>query len=659
VAEVPIRGVVQKTRLRLAPHGGVRKAPHGRHSCGEVDMLDPQHQPTLMDASRSADPELQAAPAGSDHTVQFYEDEAFLQENVARYLGAGLIADEPVLVIATEPHRRAFQESLAAKGFDVERASAAGRLSFLDARATLDAFMVGGMPEWERFRSVVGGTIDDCLAACERKRVCLYGEMVDVLWRDGNPQAAIRLEEFWNDLGRARPFSLHCAYAMGNFFKEAHCEPFERICKAHDHVVPGESYLESDERDKRLREISLLQQRARALETELQRRKELEEALRYAREQAEAASTAKDEFLAMLGHELRNPLSPILTALELMKLRGDGQISREQEVIDRQTRHLIRLVDDLLDVSRITRGKVELRKQPVEVRDILAKATEIASPLLEQRRHHFDVHAPPRGVRLEADEARVAQVVANLLTNAAKYTEQGGHISLSARRNGAQVVIEVRDNGIGIAPGLLPRIFDLFVQGRQASDRAEGGLGIGLALVRNLVTMHGGTVEARSPGLGKGSIFTVRLPALDGARGAEVPAPASLGLLGSQSTRRRILVVDDNEDARMLLGDILESAGHEVCAAESGPAALAIVEEFSPDVAVLDVGLPAMDGYELGSRLRALLGPRAPTLVALTGYGQEADRARSESSGFKAHLVKPLEASQLIAEIDRCVEASR
>src|SRR5256712_1355205 len=372
---------------------------------------------------------------------------------------------------------------------------------------------------------------------------------------------------------------------MGTCFKEAHGGPFARICGARDHVVPAESYSESDDREKRLREISLLQQRACALETELKCRNELEEALRHARERAEAASTAKDEFLAMLGHELRNPLSPILTALELMKLRGDGRITREQEAIERQTRHLIRLVDDLLDVSRITRGKVELRKEAVEVRDVLAKATEIASPLLEQRRHHFDVQAPPRGVRLQADEARLAQVVANVLTNAAKYTEPGGHIALAARRDGEQVVIEVRDDGIGIAPTLLPRIFDLFVQGRQASDRAEGGLGIGLALVRNLVALHAGTVEARSPGLGKGSTFTVRLPAIEGAREAESPAPR--GRLASPAARRRVLVVDDNDDARLLLTDILERAGYEVLAADSGPSALAVVEEFLPDVAVL------------------------------------------------------------------------
>src|SRR2546428_7431620 len=375
---------------------------------------------------------------------------------------------------------------------------------------------------------------------------------------------------------------------MGTCFKEAHGGPFARICGARDHVVPAESYSESDDGEKRLREIGLLQQRACALETELKRRNELEEALRSARERAEAASTAKDEFLAMLGHELRNPLSPILTALELMKLRGDGRISREQEVIDRQTRHLIRLVDDLLDGSRIARGKVELRKQSVEVRDALAKATEIASPLLEERLHHFEVQAPPRGLRLEADEARIAQVVANLLTNAAKYTDPGGHIALAAWREGGEAVIEVRDDGIGIAPGLLPRIFDLFVQGRQSSDRAEGGLGLGLALVRNLVTMHGGRVEAHSAGLGKGSTFTVRLPALDGDGDAREAIGSGHAPPRAHVARRRVLIVDDNDDALMLLGDILQGAGHDVRTAESGPAALAIVDEFAPDVAVLD-----------------------------------------------------------------------
>jgi len=620
-------------------------------------MHDAQQHAKVIDTSRAADGDLLPRPAPSEHSVQFYEDERFLQETVSRFLGAGLIADQPTVVIATEEHRRAFRESLAAKGLDVERSTASGRLTLLDARECLAKFMVDGRPDWGRFSGLIGGAIDQATGG-KPVRVRLYGEMVDVLWREGNAQGAIQLEELWNDLGRQRRFTLLCAYVMGNFFNESHSDGFRRVCDVHDHVTPAEGYSEADDRETRLREISLLQQRARALESELRRRQELEEALRYAREQAEEASTAKDEFLAMLGHELRNPLSPILTALELMKLRGDGSLTREQEVIDRQTRHLIRLVDDLLDVSRITRGKVELRKQTVEVRDILAKATEIASPLLEQRRHHFEVHAPPRGLRLDADEARLSQVVANLLTNAAKYTPPGGHISLSARREGNDAVIEVRDDGIGIPASLLPHIFDLFVQGRQSSDRAEGGLGLGLALVRNLVAMHGGTVAARSAGAGKGSTFTVRLRALEDERAPSRPQPGSrLVVAAPRSTRRRVLVVDDNEDARMLLGDILERAGHEVRAADSGPAALGLLDEFEPEIAVLDVGLPAMDGYELGSRLRALLGDRAPALVALTGYGQEADRARSKAAGFTAHLVKPLEAHELIATIDRCLPA--
>jgi signal transduction histidine kinase/ActR/RegA family two-component response regulator len=621
-------------------------------------MLDRQHLATLIDPSHGTDGELLDGLSPSAHSVQFYEDEDFLHETVSRFLGVGLVADEPTVVIATEPHRRAFHAALAAKGFDVGRATASGRLTLLDARECLARFMVDGQPDEQRFKTSIGSAIDAATGG-KAVRVRLFGEMVDLLWRDGNGRAAIRLEELWNDLGRERPFTLLCAYVMGSFSSESHGDGFRRVCDTHDHVVPAESYSESDDRDTRLREISVLQQRARALETELKRRKELEEELRYARAQAEAASSAKDEFLAMLGHELRNPLSPILTALELMKLRGDGSLTREQEVVDRQTRHLIRLVDDLLDVSRITRGKVELRKQTVEVRDVLAKATEIASPLLEQRRHHFEVHAPPRGLRLDADEVRLSQVVANLLTNAAKYTPPGGHILLSARREGADAVIEVRDDGIGISAALLPHVFGLFVQGRQSSDRAEGGLGLGLALVHNLVAMHGGTVEARSAGPGKGSTFTVRLRALD-REGTASRDPATARLASHPpATGRRVLIVDDNEDARMLLGDMLERAGHEVRAADSGPAALALVEEFVPDLAVLDVGLPAMDGYELGSRLRAVLGDRAPALVALTGYGQEADRARSKRAGFVAHLVKPLEAGELIATIDRCLSADR
>lgn len=362
----------------------------------------------------------------------------------------------------------------------------------------------------------------------------------------------------------------------------------------------------------------------------------------------EAASRAKDEFLAMLGHELRNPLSPIVTALALMKLRAGNQVGREQQIIERQVDHLIRLVDDLLDVSKITRGKVILKKESVALADVLAKAVEMASFLFEQRSHQLLIDGPGEGMRWEGDPVRLAQVVANLLTNAARYTSVGGCIRLAALREGDEIVISVKDNGMGIPAEMLPRIFDLFVQGKRSSDRAEGGLGLGLTLVKTLVALHGGTVQARSEGLGRGSEFIVRLPAgtTDSPSGSELPAvlpppPPSRHL-------RRVLVVDDNADAAELLGEALVVMGHEVRVANDPLTALALVEQFRPAVAVLDIGLPVMDGYELAGRIREKPEAAGCRLIAVTGYGQDHDRARSEEAGFETHLVKPINVEHLI-----------
>jgi signal transduction histidine kinase/CheY-like chemotaxis protein len=360
----------------------------------------------------------------------------------------------------------------------------------------------------------------------------------------------------------------------------------------------------------------------------------------------EAANRAKDEFLAMLGHELRNPLSPIVTALDLLRRRADAETHREHEIIERQVGHLVRLVDDLLDVSKITRGKVVLRKEPIEIAGVVAKAAEIAGDLFEQRRHRFSVDVPPEGLRVEGDSVRLAQVVANLLTNAARYTEPGGIVSLRALRDGQDVVITVKDNGAGIEPALLPRIFDLFVQGQRSTDRKEGGLGLGLGLVKSLVDLHGGTAVARSPGPGKGSEFEIRLPAtmMDAGRVDAVRAPAEQ----SDVPSKRVLVVDDNVDSAELLREMLQWVGHEVAIAHDGPSALAVAERFAPEVALLDIGLPVMDGYELGRRLHA--GPRGAScrLIALSGYGQDRDRAQSKASGFEEHLVKPVDGPLLL-----------
>jgi signal transduction histidine kinase/ActR/RegA family two-component response regulator len=364
------------------------------------------------------------------------------------------------------------------------------------------------------------------------------------------------------------------------------------------------------------------------------------QAIEEARAQAEEANRAKDEFLAMLGHELRNPLAPILTALELMQLRAPESCERERTVIGRQVKHVVRLVDDLLDVSRITRGNIELEREEVDVADSIGKAIEMASPLLEERRHEL-VTSFTRGLYVSADPVRLAQVLANLLTNAAKYTERGGKVEIAATREGDHIVIRVADNGVGIAPEVLPHVFDTFYQSRQSIDRAHGGLGLGLAIVRMLVDLHGGQVFATSDGPGKGSEFSVWLPAL-------VAATRSRPALGTPIKgayplhTEGVLIVDDNVDALALLADALESRGWLIHRAHDAPSAIALAQRTRPKVAMLDIGLPVMDGYELGRRLRELPGLADILLVAVTGYGTAADVEKSRVAGFLAHLVKPI-----------------
>jgi PAS domain S-box-containing protein len=368
-----------------------------------------------------------------------------------------------------------------------------------------------------------------------------------------------------------------------------------------------------------------------------------------AREAAEQASRTKDEFLAMLGHELRNPLAPIVSAIQLLKLRGDKRSAREHEVIERQVKQMIHLVDDLLDVSRISRGKIELKRTRMDLRDALAKATEIAIPLFERKRQNFEVDVPPYPLIVDGDEARLTQVFANLLNNAAKYTDDGGRIAVTVRHTRTQVVVEIQDSGIGIEPALLPRVFELFVQGHQETDRAEGGLGVGLTLVRSLVLAHGGEVEARSEGLRTGSTFIVRLPSVAEPLDAELERPGPTAV--DPSRQRKILLVDDNEDARLLLADVLATFGHSVRSAADGPAALAILEDFQPDVAILDIGLPGMDGYELAIRIRRMPQHRDLRLLALTGYGQPQDASQTRDAGFDVHMVKPVDLQRLLEHI--------
>ena len=371
--------------------------------------------------------------------------------------------------------------------------------------------------------------------------------------------------------------------------------------------------------------------------------------------QAEAAlrdaDRRKDEFLALLSHELRNPLAPILTAVELMEMQGDVATPYEREVIMRQAQHLVRLVDDLLDVSRVARGKVTLDKRRLEVGTVLAKAVEATAPLFEQRQQWLNLSVGTDGLPVDADEVRLTQVVSNLLTNAARYTGPGGRIDVGAGREGDEIVLTVHDSGAGIDADLLPHVFDMFVQGPRGPDRAEGGLGLGLALVKSLTELHGGTVAAHSDGPGRGSTFTVRLPAAVSEAG-EVGIQTVGGGWVEARAARRVLVVDDNQDAAEALSYLLSRAGHEVEVAGDASQALSAADAFRPQIAILDIGLPVMDGYELGRELRERLGDATPVLIALSGYGQEQDRRRSEQAGFASHLVKPVDARTIITLVD-------
>jgi signal transduction histidine kinase/DNA-binding response OmpR family regulator len=371
------------------------------------------------------------------------------------------------------------------------------------------------------------------------------------------------------------------------------------------------------------------------------------------------ADRHKNEFLSMLAHELRNPLAPISNAVHILRLRGspEPEVRALQEMVDRQVQQLIRLVDDLLDLSRITRGKIRLQMEYVDVAGVLAHAVETSRPLIEARRHELTLTLPPEPLRVRGDPVRLAQVVSNLLNNAAKYTEEGGHIRLTAQHEGGKVVLRVQDNGVGIPPSMLSSIFELFKQVDRSLDRSQGGLGIGLTLVHELVELHEGRVEAFSAGANQGSEFVVRLPAV-------MEEPQSFPVNGADEAAAkprpsRVLIVDDNSDSARSLSMLLEMGGHEVRTCYDGPSGLAEAEAFCPEVVLLDIGLPGMDGFEVAKRLRQReLSPR-PLLVALTGYGQAEDVRRSREAGFDYHLVKPADPEALTALLASALAKTR
>jgi PAS domain S-box-containing protein len=375
-------------------------------------------------------------------------------------------------------------------------------------------------------------------------------------------------------------------------------------------------------------------------------------------QQLHDADRRKDEFLATLAHELRNPLAPIRNSLQILKMNRSIAETGQQltEMMERQVQQLVRLVDDLLDVSRIMRGKIDLRKERVELAAVVERAVEMVQPLIESHGHELTIDLPSESLPINADPVRMTQVVGNLLNNAVKYTEPHGHIRLTAGLDHDNVVLRIRDDGIGIAPDMLPHIFELFVQVDHTATRSQGGLGIGLTLVRNLIEMHQGAIEAHSEGLGKGCEFVVRLPVAVAAKPCPIDDEIGAGGNLKPLTGRRLLVVDDNRDAAISLAILLRMKGHEVQLAHDGPSALELAKIYRPDMVFLDIGMPGMDGYEVARHMRQMQGLENSVLAALTGWGQQEDRRRSAEAGFDRHLVKPPEPQaldELLADLDQ------
>jgi signal transduction histidine kinase/CheY-like chemotaxis protein len=632
-----------------------------------------------MDSSRSF-----ISKGRHSHAVQFYESDNFLCETVGHFLGAGLRDGHLLIVIATPSHRELLKRLLTSQGFDVESEFRSGRFVMLDARETLATFMHGKVPNPSRFRSVIGDVIEKVREGRSGVPVSAFGEMVDLLWRDGNPDGALRLEELWNDLAATHSFSLLCAYAIENFSHVSASEQFQRICGEHSRVIPAEPYTQARDEDARLREISFLQHRAHALEAEIERRKELEKQLRdtlevrermeserqrlldrekAARAEAESANRLKDEFLAVLSHELRTPLSAILGWTHVVDSRSDEQtIRRALDVVRRNAKLQLHLIDDLLDVSRVMSGKMVINNGPVDLAPLLQAAVESVRPSATAKAIRLDLHIAGSAPVIVGDADRLQQVIWNLLSNAIKFTPQGGRVELRLESDGSRVLIFVRDNGQGIDPEFLPHVFDRFRQEHTGTTRRYGGLGLGLAVVRYLTEAHGGTVVAESEGIGKGATFIVALPATqaieNNAEQTSSPEP-SVALNNICA-----LVVDDEKDTREMFAYVLECSGAEVRMAASVDEAMRVLPSRPFDILIADIGMPDRDGLELIATVRSHSSPRVHDIcaIAVTSYVGDHYREHAISCGYDEYITKPMNPESLVQIVSdrvrgRCANA--
>jgi len=605
----------------------------------------------------------------TDHFVQFYEADGFLLNSLSGFIGSAIKSGDGAIVLATKEHRDGLEELLRANGLDVTSAQTSGRYVSLDAAETLSKFMLDGSPDTSAFNELMGGVIASVTDG--RSPVRAFGEMVALLWAEGNHTGAIRLEELWNDLQKSHSFSLFCAYPMHGVGGEKFTEPHSGVCTVHSRVIPAESYAGVEDQDARLRVIAQLQQKAASLEAEVKERQQAEERLRLslvgeqmARAEAETANRMKDEFLATVSHELRTPLNAIIGWSHL--LRGgsldEATISRALETIDRNAKAQAQLIEDILDVSRMISGKLRLNSEPVDIASVINAAIDSVQLAVDSKNLQLEVTLDPSARHTLGDSSRLQQVVWNLLANAIKFTPSGGRIEVKVERAGRNLKLRVSDNGQGISPEFLPFIFERFRQADGTTTRQHGGLGLGLAIARHLVELHGGTIRAASAGEGQGSTFIIKLPLAPSQQRTRERRKATGNLQLKPETDQhfhslpaltdvQVLLVDDDPDTLHILSVMLVESKANVQTATSVKEALEVLEWYKPNVVVSDLAMPGEDGYSLIARIRAAENGKQTPAVALTSYVRVEDRTRALSAGFNMFVPKPVEPHELITAI--------
>ena len=610
----------------------------------------------------------------TEHFVQFYEADGFLLNSLSGFIGKAITSGEGAIVVATPEHRRGLDELLQANGLNITEAKAGGRYISLDAAETLSKFMVDGSPEPGRFNEVMGNVIRSVTSGDTPVRA--FGEMVALLWADGSHQAAIKLEELWNDLQRGHSFSLFCAYPMNGLAGEQFVDAHNDVCSRHSRVIPAESYADLADQDDRLRAIARLQQKAESLEAEVGVRREVEERLRLAlvgeqmaRAEAETANRMKDEFLATVSHEIRTPLNAIIGWSHLLRSGrlDEATTSRALETIDRNAKSQAQIIEDILDVSRMITGKLRLNSEPVDIATVINEAIDSVQLAIDSKDLHLEVTLDPTARHTLGDPGRLQQVVWNLLANAIKFTPAGGRIEIKVERAGDDLQLHVTDSGLGMNETILPYVFDRFRQADGTTTRRHGGLGLGLAISRHLIELHGGTIHATSGGEGLGSTFTIRLPlapqvasrrkkASKALRAKEVAEGRFTTTPGLHDVK--VLLVDDDVDTLQFMRVMLEETKAVVQTAGNVSEALEILEWYQPQVVVSDLAMPNEDGYSLISRLQSLgeVTGNAIPAIALTSYVRVEDRTRALAAGFNMFVPKPIQPNELINAIANLAE---